>query len=60
MPIVEIALVIIVAGVALWVVNRYVPMQAGAKNLLNIFVVGALAVWILLMVFRRFGSGPNL
>ena len=60
MPILEIAVVIIVAGVALWIVNRYIPMQAGVKNLLNIFVVGALAVWILLMVFHRFGAGPNL
>ena len=60
MPIVYVALVILVAGFLLWLVNTYIPMQAGAKNLLNIFVVGALAVWILLMLFRRFGAGPNL
>jgi hypothetical protein len=60
MPIVYVALVIIAAGVLLWIVNTYVPMQAQAKQLLNIVVVGGLALWIVMMLLRTFGTGPRI
>lgn len=60
MPIVYVALVIIVAGVLLWLVNNYVPMAAQVKSLLNIVVVGLLALWIVLMLLRAFGPGPSI
>ena len=47
MPIVEVCLVLIVAGVLLWLVNRYVPMASGVKSLLNAVVVIFLVIWLL-------------
>ncbi len=60
MPLVYVALVIIAAGVLLWLVNTYIPMQAQAKQLLNIVVVGGLALWIVMMLLRTFGTGPRI
>lgn len=38
---------LIVVGVLLWLVNAYLPMDAKIKNILNIVVVGCVAVWLL-------------
>jgi len=51
MPLINIALVIIVVGVLLWVVNKYIPMEAKIKQILNIVVVIAVVLWLL----RAFG-----
>ena len=42
---------IIVVGVVLWVINRYVPMDQKIKTILNVVVVLALVIWLL----RAFG-----
>ena len=42
---------IIVAGVVLWAVNKYIPMQPNIKNILNIVAV----VIIILVVLNAFG-----
>jgi hypothetical protein len=47
MDLVQFALVIIVVGVLLWLVNTYIPMDSKIKQLLNIVVVVALVIWIL-------------
>ena len=60
MPILYVAGVIILAGVLLWLVNQYLPMQAQVKSLLNVVVVGLLALWIVLMLLRAFGPGPSI
>jgi len=59
MPILNILLVIIVAGVILWLVNSYIPMQRTLKNILNIVVVILVVVW-LLNVFGVLGDMRNL
>ena len=55
MPLMTIAVVLIVAGVALWAVNRYIPMAKPLKTILNVVVVGVVCVW-LLQVFHVIGS----
>ena len=40
-------LVLIIAGVLLWLVNRYVPMASAIKSLLNFVVIIALILWLL-------------
>jgi hypothetical protein len=55
MPIATILIVLVVAGVALWVINGYIPMAKPVKTLLNVVVVGVLCVW-LLQVFGVIGS----
>jgi hypothetical protein len=53
MPLFTILLVIIVAGVLLWLVNTYIPMDGKIKNILNIVVVIVVVIW-LLKVFGLF------
>jgi len=47
MPLVNLVLVLIVVGVALWLINRYIPMASSIKSILNIVVVIVVAVWVL-------------
>jgi len=44
-------LTLLVVGVLLWLINRFVPMQSSIKGLLNAVVVIAVVVWML----RAFG-----
>lgn len=55
MPILNVLLVIIVIGLLLWLVNRYIPMQGTIKWILNAVVVIGLIIW-LLKVFGVWGS----
>ncbi len=47
MPILTVIIVLIVAGIILYVVNNYIPMQKTIKSILNIVVVIAVVVWLL-------------
>lgn len=47
MSILTIILVIVVVGVLLWLINRYIPMQGTVKSILNALVVILLIVWLL-------------
>ena len=47
MPLVNIVIALIVIGVALWLINNYIPMASGIKAILNVVVVVAVAVWVL-------------
>jgi hypothetical protein len=55
MPLIQVLEVLIVVGVLLWLVNRYIPMQASIKSILNGVVVIAVVLW-LLNVFGLFHS----
>jgi len=59
MPILTILIVIVVAGVILWLVNSYIPMQRTIKNILNAVVVIILVIW-LLNVFGVLDSLKNI
>jgi len=47
MPLLQLVLVLIVVGVALWLVNNYIPMASSIKTILNVVVVVCVAVWVL-------------
>jgi len=47
MPILTILIVLIVAGVILYIVNNYIPMDGKIKNILNAVVVIVVIVWLL-------------
>jgi len=47
MPLIQIFVVLIVVGVLLWLVNRFVPMQGTIKSILNAVVVIVVVVWLL-------------
>lgn len=47
MPLLQIVITLIVVGVLLWLVNRFIPMQGTIKSILNVVVVVCLAIWLL-------------
>jgi hypothetical protein len=47
MPLINVVIALVVVGVLLWLVNRYIPMQSTIKGLLNAVVVIAVVVWLL-------------
>lgn len=47
MPLINIVIVLIIAGVLLWLVNTYIPMAGPIKAILNVVVVVAICVWLL-------------
>lgn len=53
MPILNVLLILIAAGVLLWLVNAFLPMDRKIKSILNIVVVVIVIVW-LLKVFGLF------
>jgi hypothetical protein len=55
MPLIQLLEVLIVVGVLLWLVNRFIPMQASIKSILNGVVVIAVVLWIL-NIFGLFNS----
>jgi thiol:disulfide interchange protein len=47
MPLVQVVIALIVVGVLLWLVNRFIPMASSIKSILNAVVVIAVVVWLL-------------
>jgi predicted membrane protein len=47
MPLINLVLVLIIVGVGLWMINRFIPMASSIKTILNVVVVVAVCVWIL-------------
>jgi thiol:disulfide interchange protein len=47
MPLIQILLALIVVGVLLWLVNRFIPMAGSIKSILNAVVVIVVVVWLL-------------
>jgi len=55
MPLVQILVALIVVGILLWLVNRFIPMASSIKSILNAVVVIVVVLW-LLNVFGLFHS----
>jgi len=47
MPLINIVIALIVVGVALWLINNFIPMAGSIKSILNIVVVIAVVIWVL-------------
>ena len=47
MPLIQLAVVLIVVGVLLGLVNRYIPMAGSIKSILNAVVVIVVVLWLL-------------
>ena len=56
MPLVNLIVVLIVVGVALYLINNFIPMAASIKTILNVVVVIAVCVWLL----QAFGMMGNI
>ena len=46
MPLTTVLITIVAAGLLLWLVNRFIPMQGQIKSILNAVVVIVLVLWI--------------
>jgi hypothetical protein len=55
MPLIQLVEVLVVVGVLLWLVNRFIPMAGSIKSILNGVVVIVVVFW-LLNVFGLFHS----
>ncbi len=55
MPLLNVVIVLIVVGLLLWLVNRFIPMEGTIKSILNAVVVIATILW-LLNIFGIFHS----
>jgi hypothetical protein len=47
MPLINLVAVLIVVGVLLWLVNRFIPMAGSIKSILNAVVVIVVVFWLL-------------
>ena len=47
MPLTQVVVVLIVVGVVLWLINRFIPMAGSIKSILNAVVVIAVVLWLL-------------
>lgn len=47
MSLISIVITLIIVGVLLWLVNRFIPMANSIKTILNVVVVIAVIVWLL-------------
>jgi hypothetical protein len=56
MPLIQLLEVLVVVGVLLWLVNRFIPMQGTIKSILNGVVVIAVVLWLM----NVFGLFRNL
>jgi hypothetical protein len=59
MPLINIVIVLIVVGILLWLINRYIPMEGTIKSILNAVVVIVVVLW-LLNVFGLFSTLPHI
>lgn len=48
---ITVVIVLVVVGLVLWLINRYIPMASSIKSILNIVVIIAVILYLL----RHFG-----
>jgi len=47
MPLIQLVIALVVIGVALWLINNYIPMDATIKKILNVVVIIVVVLWLL-------------
>jgi hypothetical protein len=58
MPLLNVVVILIIVGVGLHLINRYLPMASSIKTILNVVVVVVVCVW-LLQATGMWGSVTN-
>ncbi len=56
MPLINLVIVLIVIGVLLYLVDRFVPMEATIKSILNAVVIIAVVLWLLAIFLGGMGG----
>ncbi|RYY99054.1 MAG: hypothetical protein EOO11_06200 [Chitinophagaceae bacterium] len=60
MSLINIIIVLVVVGVVLWLINRFIPMQGTIKSILNIVVIIVVILWLLKAFGIWGGATPGL
>lgn len=47
MSLINVVIILIIVGVLLYLINRYIPMDGKIKQILNIVIVIAVIIWLL-------------
>jgi len=47
MPLINIVIALIIVGMGLYLINRFIPMASSIKTILNVVVVVAVCIWVL-------------
>jgi len=47
MPLLDVVVALVIVGVILWLINRFIPMASSIKTILNLVVVLAVVWWLL-------------
>lgn len=47
MPLLSVVIALVIVGVALYMINTYIPMAASIKTILNVVVVVGVCIWLL-------------
>jgi hypothetical protein len=47
MPLLNVVVMLIVVGVGLYLINRFIPMASSIKTILNVVVVVVVCIWLL-------------
>jgi hypothetical protein len=55
----QLVITLVVVGILLWLVNRFIPMQSSIKSILNGVVVICVVIWIV-NLFGGFGLLQNI
>jgi len=55
MPLLSVVLALIIVGICLWVVNKFIPMDEKIKMILNVVIVIVVVLW-LLNIFGLFSA----
>ena len=59
MPLMQLVITLVVVGILLWLVNRFIPMQSSIKSILNGVVVICVVLWVV-NLFGGFGLLHNI
>jgi hypothetical protein len=59
MSLIELIITLALIGLALWAINRYLPIDAKIKNIINVVAVIVVVIW-LLRVFGLFSHIDNI
>ncbi len=59
MSLVQLVIGLVVAGVVMWLINTYIPMQNSIKKILNVVVIIVVIIYIL-SIFGILGGSPTI
>lgn len=62
MGLIELILILIIVGFALFLFNRFLPLDGNVKQLINYVVIFVLVIIVILFILKLFGiySGPHM